>query len=417
MSLERATSIVRRLNEAGYTAYFAGGWVRDFLMGHPSEDIDIATNAPLQIILDLFPRTYQVGIAFGVVIVAIEGDQFEVATFRRDLDYESGRRPRQIELAAPEEDALRRDFTINGMFYDPLNDKVIDFVGGAHDLKRRLIRTIGDPFERFFEDRLRMIRAVRFAARFGFTIDLATEEAIRENSDLLFPAVAVERVWQELSKMARYPASFDSALITLHRLELLPILFPQLQGVHLQQIKARVAPFSQLTEDCPPLFLLLQLFPEASDEELLELVANYKLSRTDKKIALTHCKVRQWAPQLLGGQNECNLWEWTQLLADPYSDLALHLWSQYLTAQEQLLFRERLRPLRQRLKGHVDRLIDRKPLLSGRHLERLGISPGPPMGRLLDEAERMAVEKNLHEVTELLPLLQQTPLWSDALNH
>jgi poly(A) polymerase len=219
-----ATLLVKELVKAGYIAYFAGGWARDYVMGHPSADIDIATNAPPEKILDLFPCTILVGLAFGVIIVVIEGHQFEVATFRRDIGYDSGRRPNSIELADPEEDALRRDFTINGLFFDPLEERIIDYVGGIEDIKKRVIRTIGNADERFSEDRLRMIRAIRFAARFGFAIEEETQIGIALNADTLFPAVAMERIWQEFNKMVAYP-HFDQALIEMHRLKLLPVIW------------------------------------------------------------------------------------------------------------------------------------------------------------------------------------------------
>ena len=131
-----ATEIVKKLNKAGYIAYFAGGWVRDHVMKHPSSDIDIATNAPPEKILDLFPRTILVGLAFGVVIVSVNGHQFEVSTFRKDIGYADGRKPLKIELATPQEDAQRRDFTINGMFYDPQEETIYDYVHGVEDIKR-----------------------------------------------------------------------------------------------------------------------------------------------------------------------------------------------------------------------------------------------------------------------------------------
>src|SRR6185437_5720237 len=165
---EVATHIVKRLVEAGHLAYFAGGWVRDFLLNHPSDDIDIATSASVEEIQALFPKTIPVGIAFGIVIVVEKGHQFEVATFRKDRGYVDGRRPTGIDPASPEEDAQRRDFTLNGMFYDPLQKKVLDFVSGQEDLKKGIIRAIGNPHERFLEDRLRMMRAVRYGTRFGF---------------------------------------------------------------------------------------------------------------------------------------------------------------------------------------------------------------------------------------------------------
>ena len=150
-SQELALRIVQKLNMAGYTAYFAGGWVRDHVMGRESDDIDIATSASPEKILDLFPRTLVVGLSFGVVIVMMEGHPFEVATFRTDIGYSNGRTPDGILFSSPREDALRRDFTINGMFFDPVEKKIYDYIGGMEDIHKGVIRTIGDPYERFLK--------------------------------------------------------------------------------------------------------------------------------------------------------------------------------------------------------------------------------------------------------------------------
>lgn len=190
----QARFIVDTLIEHGFSAYYAGGWVRDFLLQRDSDDIDIATSAPPEAIQKLFPHTVPIGIAFGIVLVIVEGHQYEVATFRQDIEYKDGRRPAAIAFSSAEEDAKRRDFTINGMFYDPIEQKVLDFVEGIADLEAKIIRAIGDPHERIREDRLRMIRAARLACRFHFTIEENTKAAIRAHAKELFPAVAIERI-------------------------------------------------------------------------------------------------------------------------------------------------------------------------------------------------------------------------------
>src|SRR5205085_9725760 len=156
-----ARDIVRRLRAAGHVAYYAGGCVRDLLSGQPARDFDVATDARPEVVQKIFPRTYAVGAHFGVIVVLENGFQFEVATFRSDGAYMDGRHPVEVHFASAEEDAARRDFTSNGMFFDPEKEEVIDFIGGRGDLERRLIRAIGDPAQRFAEDRLRMLRAVR----------------------------------------------------------------------------------------------------------------------------------------------------------------------------------------------------------------------------------------------------------------
>ena len=175
---EGALEIVRRLKEAGHEAFLAGGCVRDRLMGREPGDWDVATGAEAGEVQALFARTVPVGAQFGVVRVLLDDEVYEVARFRRDDAYEDGRRPVEVHPAEAREDALRRDFTINGMFYDPLADRVIDYVGGEADIRAEIVRAIGDPVTRFGEDHLRMLRAVRFAARFGFELRLACPELL-----------------------------------------------------------------------------------------------------------------------------------------------------------------------------------------------------------------------------------------------
>lgn len=196
----KAIGIVRRLREQGYEAYLAGGCVRDFLLGKAPQDYDIATNARPEEIQRLFPRTVPVGAQFGVVLVVLDGEAFEVATFRYDGPYLDGRRPSEVRYGTLEEDILRRDFTVNGMVYDPVDARVIDLVGGRRDLENRTIRAIGEPRRRFHEDRLRMIRAIRFAASLGFDIDHETFEAITELAPTL-TQIAWERIGEELTRI------------------------------------------------------------------------------------------------------------------------------------------------------------------------------------------------------------------------
>ena len=197
---EKAISVVRRLREQGYQAFFAGGCVRDMLLQKTPQDYDVATNARPEEIQRLFPQTIPVGAQFGVILVIVDGEPFEVATFRHDGPYLDGRRPSHVRYGTLEEDILRRDFTINGMLYDPLGDQVIDLVQGRADLERRLIRAIGEPQARLEEDRLRMIRAVRFAASLGFSIDPLTFKAIQPLSASI-TTIAWERIGDEVTRI------------------------------------------------------------------------------------------------------------------------------------------------------------------------------------------------------------------------
>ncbi|HUE50524.1 MAG TPA: CCA tRNA nucleotidyltransferase [Candidatus Dormibacteraeota bacterium] len=195
-----ARDVAARLRERGHLAYFAGGCVRDIVRGETPKDFDIATDANPEAVQKLFPHTYAVGAHFGVILVVENGFQFEVATFRADDVYVDGRRPSAVHFSSPEEDARRRDFTINGMFYDPVAEKVIDFVGGRADIQAKLVRAIGDPGQRFAEDRLRMLRAVRFATVLDYKIDRETWDALLANV-VSINEISAERIREELVRM------------------------------------------------------------------------------------------------------------------------------------------------------------------------------------------------------------------------
>ncbi len=198
---EVATEIVRRLRAEGFEAYFVGGCVRDIVIGHAPKDYDVTTVATPEQVLRLFPDALTVGAQFGVVIVPREAGNVEVATFRSDGLYANGRHPQEVRYSkTAQEDVRRRDFTINGLLFDPLTDQVLDFVDGQADIRAHRLRTIGDPEERFGEDRLRMLRAVRFTARFGFKLDPAALEAIRRLASQIH-SVSAERVRDEIIKI------------------------------------------------------------------------------------------------------------------------------------------------------------------------------------------------------------------------
>ncbi len=192
-----ALKVAARLRENGHIAYFAGGCVRDMVRGLIPKDYDIVTDARPEAVQSLFPHTFAVGAHFGVIIVLENGFQFEVATFRSDDAYIDGRHPSAVHFSSPEEDAQRRDFTINGMFYDPVSEKMIDFVGGRADIDAKRVRAIGDPAQRFGEDRLRMLRAVRFATVLGYEIEKATWDALATNAESI-NQISAERIRDEL---------------------------------------------------------------------------------------------------------------------------------------------------------------------------------------------------------------------------
>ncbi len=199
-----AADIVRRLQAAGFSAFWVGGCVRDFLLGREPGDYDIATSALPDQIERLFQRTIPVGRKFGVMVVLEDHQQFQVATFRAEADYQDGRHPEQVSFGDAMADARRRDFTINGLFYDPVQPRLHDWVGGEADLRARIIRTIDSPTERFAEDHLRLLRAVRFAAQLDFQLEAGTLAALKAHAPKI-ATVSAERIRDELQKLFRPP--------------------------------------------------------------------------------------------------------------------------------------------------------------------------------------------------------------------
>ena len=227
-----AVGLVKQLKAAHHEAFLVGGCVRDLLMGRPPKDFDIATSARPDEIAKMFQKTIPVGVQFGVLIVLKGSSPYEVATFRTDKGYRDGRHPEGVVFSSPKEDALRRDFTVNGLFLDPTRNQVIDYVDGQKDIERRLIRAIGDPVRRFQEDRLRMLRAIRFAANLKFAIDPETFQAIQRFAKEIVE-VSFERIRDELVKLLTGPNP-GKGLALLDESGLLEVILPevtQMKGV------------------------------------------------------------------------------------------------------------------------------------------------------------------------------------------
>lgn len=408
--IQHATEIIQTLKAEGYLAYIAGGWVRDFMMNHPSDDIDIATNAPPEKIISLFPHTIKVGLAFGIVIVILKGHQFEVASFRKDIGSVGGRRPEKIELSTPQEDALRRDFTINGMFYDPIENHIYDFIHGQEDLKQRVIRTIGNPYERFTEDRLRMIRAVRFSARFGFSIDPETQQAIKDNAHMLFPSVAMERIWQEFNKMAKFPR-FDWAIIEMHRLGLLSIIFPSLHRIPIGVIKDRVAFFNQFPKDTPAILYLMELFPDEPLGKLLELCQYLRTSILEEKLVEFTYKGKHLLAQEATTPHGIEGIDWAYFYAHRFFPTTFDVITARYSDEQRGLLIEKHSQRQERLLPHIQRLVTKKPLVTAAILQNYGIPPGKTMGDLLKAAEYAAITQDIHDPQQVVAILKEMPLW------
>jgi len=220
-----ALTVVKTLQKQGFQAYFAGGCVRDRLMKRPPKDYDIATNARPNQVMRLFKKTLAIGKAFGVVVVIIQKQQIEVTTFRTESGYSDGRHPDNVKYASRDEDVARRDFTINGLLYDPISDELIDLVNGRADIKKKLVRTIGDAGQRFKEDKLRMMRAIRFACELGFAIDPKTKKAIAKSSGQI-KKISVERIREELRRILICPRR-DQGIKLLEQTGLMKRILPE----------------------------------------------------------------------------------------------------------------------------------------------------------------------------------------------
>ena len=398
--LDVGISIIKKLYEEGFTSYVAGGWVRDFLMDHPSDYIDIATDASIEDVQKIFPKTIPVGVNFGIVVVVEKGHQFEVATFRKDQGYKDGRRPIGVEKATPEEDAKRRDFTINGMFYDPINENLYDDFDGQEDLKKGIIRAIGNPHKRFLDDRLRMIRAVRYASRFHFLIENETLKAILDHANDLFPALAIERVWNEFSKMAIF-SNFDMALTTLQRLNLLPVIFPALKEVSTEEIEKRVAKLPHFPEEAPIISRILELFPNASLEDKKALCSYLKLSNQEIRFVDTY----HHAIEIFLSKQEMELWEWAHFYANPLYPICLKIPAIHFPLEARQAFLQKHHLRHDLLEKAIHRNQKKIPFLSSNDLKKAGITPGPKMGALLKQAERIAINENIDAPEEILKKL------------
>ncbi len=402
----QARLIVDTLAKAGFIAYYAGGWVRDLLLNHPSDDIDIATNAPPETIQTLFSHTVPLGIAFGIVLVIIDGHQYEVATFRQDLDYQDGRRPSRIAFTTAVVDARRRDFTINGMFYDPLKDEILDYVNGRSDLEAKIIRAIGNPHERIKEDRLRMLRAVRLSCRFGFTIEKETEKAIRAHANELFPFVAIERIWQEFTKGYRN-GKLRHMLIQLHEFGLLSTIFPSLQQTSLDTLQHLLAPIKDYPAKAPLIASLLPLFPNTTLEEQLQLCKTLKLSNMDHQFVtfLFHAK------ELTSLTRPVERVEWAYFYANAFAPVSLQILAAHFDPRRHAAFLLEHEEQMQFLEKSIERIQKHDPVVKSDDLLKEGIQPGVTMGILLKEADRIAINEQLHTAGLVLEQLKKYPIW------
>ncbi|HEY0980595.1 CCA tRNA nucleotidyltransferase [Schlesneria sp.] len=394
---EFAIEIVRRLRDAGHTALFAGGCVRDALLGREAKDYDVATTALPEQVRQLFGhrRTLAVGASFGVIMVIGPADvgTVEVATFRTEGPYQDGRRPEHVTFATPQEDAHRRDFSINGMFFDPVDERVLDYVGGESDLAAKIVRAIGDPHERIREDKLRMLRAIRFTATLGFSLDTATASAIREMSADL-TVVSAERITQEMKRM----------LVDVHRrraieladdVGLIQVIFPELRQFRGQETwKHTLQSLALLDQPSFELALTAFLLPLSSTSTVLSICRRMKLSNGESaRIG--------WLTQHHGALDEApelSLSSLKRILAHPGAAELLNLETAVRIAKG--LSDDPIAFCRRFLEETPSEIIDPPPLITGDDLIKMGLFPGPRFKSVLVRIRDAQLNLEIHTPEE-----------------
>jgi poly(A) polymerase len=416
-----AKEIVERLQKAGFAAFWVGGCVRDFLLGREPQDFDIATNSRPEQIEKLFKRTVGVGRKFGVMVVVENKHQLQVATFRAEADYQDGRRPTKVVFANAEADALRRDFTVNGLFYDPLTKKIHDWVGGEKDLHAKIIRTIGAPEERFAEDHLRLLRAIRFAAQLDFEIEPKTFAAVKKLAPKI-KLISAERIRDELLKLFRPPHA-SRGLVLLHESGLLEHILPELAATVDCEQSPDFHPEGTVFEHIK---LMLGKLPPDADEllpwtVLLHDIAKPATAERDAETGAIHF----YGHEKVGAEMSRAILNRLRFPKRQIDEIAacVRQHMQFKDVKQmrkatlrRLLLRETF-PLEMELHRldclgshnsleHYHFLIEqaeelkkkpaiRPPLLTGKDLIELGMKPGPAMGALLAEIREKQLQDEL----------------------
>jgi poly(A) polymerase len=403
---EFAVEVVRKLRDADYQAFWAGGCVRDLLLGRAPNDYDVATDARPEQVRRVFRRTIRVGEAFGVVRVLEEGRVaaplgIEVATFRSDGDYSDGRHPDRVTFSSAREDALRRDFTINGMFFDPIAEQVIDYVGGRADLEAGILRAIGDPAERFREDKLRLLRAVRFATRFQLRLDPATADAVKAMADQIM-VVSAERIAEELRKLLTDPRRADGVHL-LAEVRLVGPILPELRESltaggdwpHLLRVVER------LPADAGFPLALAALLHRIGRERAAEACLRLKLSNAERERV-------EWLVEnhraLIDAESQRPSRLYPVLVQPGIADLlALHRADAEAEGQGtgHVEHCERL------LRDVPREMLNPPPLLTGDDLKAHGLNPGPAFKRLLDAVRTAQLDGEVKTKEESLALVDR----------
>ena len=369
---ELALWVIRRLRRAGFEALLAGGCVRDMLLGVRPSDYDVATDANPQQVRRLFKRVVMVGAKFGVTMVLRDKRAIEVATFRSDLSYSDGRRPDKVVFSSPREDALRRDFTINGMFMDPVGREVIDYVDGQSDLAKHIVRAIGSPDERFAEDYLRMLRAVRFTARLGFALDRGAARAIRRHAPNI-RSISGERIREELEKMLSGPHSEQAMALTSE----LGLVEPIFGAVAEEAWRGAMDRLARLAGQRDATLSLAAILAGAGAGTIRRLTRHWGASNEMRNTLLWLTRhVDAWQAAA-----EMPLPDFKRLMAHPAWNQLRKLWR-----AEELRRTGRDaagRRAARRASGIDPRQVRPAPLITGEDLKEMGFREGPPLGRAL----------------------------------
>lgn len=400
-----AIDVVQTLQKAGYRALWAGGCVRDELLGLHPADYDVATDARPEQVMKLFRRSIAVGAAFGVIeVIGPRGPHrqhltVEVATFRSDGTYSDGRRPDAVIFSSPEEDAKRRDFTINGMFFDPLGEEVLDFVGGRSDLEARVLRAIGDAAERFTEDKLRVLRAVRIAARFELDVDPATFAAARRIAPQI-TVVSAERIAEELRKILTH-LSRGRGVRLLREFGLIEPILPELNLTdETIRVVEKLGPPTWPHEEPVSFPLAFAALLHSTGKETVETIADRLRLSTAEKVRtawlVEHHRVLTDAPTM-------RLSKLKPILVHPGIGELLAMHRAIARARgsslEAIEFCERM------LRETPREELDPPPLITGADLIAMGLSPGPEFKRLLDAVREAQLEGRVTSKEESLLLV------------
>lgn len=425
-----AVAIARRLQEAGHRALLVGGCVRNWLLREPLHDVDLATSAHPDAIARLFPETRAVGAHFGVMLVFHEGRPYEVATFRSEGNYVDRRRPDQVRFGTLEEDWPRRDFTVNAMYYDPITGELIDPAGGRADVDARLLRTVGDPDRRFDEDSLRLMRAVRFAVRYGLKIEEATAQAIRRHAAGL-RHISTERIADELLRILTGPHP-GRAMHLMHELGLWPHVIPEIEAmvgceqppefhpegdvfIHTAMVLDRVA--ERFPGGTPPALALAALLHDVGKPPTFERTTEdpntirfpnhqgvgAEMTQTiGRRLRLPSRLIDQTATLVAGHMRFVDVQRMKRstlrrFLGQPAFDLHLELHRADCLACHGKLdsYEYCLRMLEELAAGDREAALLPPPLVSGRDLIALGMTPGPALGALLREIRDRQLEGEL----------------------